>query len=124
MIIGIGLDVVELSRIEKIWGRYGQKFAKKILHRNELALLPEQNPVPFLAGRFAAKEAVAKALGTGISGGMGFADICVLNLASGKPEAQLFGEAARALKGLGSTNILISITHSRDTAAAMAIIES
>ena len=123
MIVGIGLDLVELARIERIWVRYGRKFALKILHPDELARLSEENPVQYLAGRFAAKEAVAKALGTGLSGGLGFCDICIRKLASGRPEAELFGPALAVLNRLGPAKILISITHSRDTAAAVAIIE-
>ena len=56
MIIGIGVDVVELKRIEKIWNQYGVKFANKILSEQEQKLLPQSNPIPFLAGRFAAKQ--------------------------------------------------------------------
>ncbi|MBQ4133074.1 MAG: holo-ACP synthase [Desulfovibrionaceae bacterium] len=124
MIAGIGLDLVELERVEKIWRRHGEKFAKKILHAQELLLMEQENPVNFLAGRFAAKEAVVKALGTGFSNGIRFTDICVDRLESGQPLVRLEGEAVRRLEQLGAKRIFISITHSRHSAAAMAVLET
>lgn len=124
MIVGIGLDVVELSRIEKIWDRYGFKFAQKILHQYELDALPQNKPIAYLAGRFAAKEAISKALGTGMSKGIWFTDLCVIKQESGQPQAVLFDAAKIAMQDLGANKILISITHSRDVAAAMAILEA
>ncbi len=124
MLVGIGLDVVELERIERIWFLYGEKFARRILHSQELALMPPENPVNFLAGRFAAKEAVSKALGTGFSGGIGFSDICVIRLNSGQPQVDLFGKAACRMKHLGASRVFISISHSRQTAAAVAVLEA
>ena len=124
MIAGIGIDVVELARIEKIWMRYGPTFAQKILHADEFSIMPENNPIPFLAGRFAAKEAISKALGTGISRGIGFADLCIVKHGSGQPRAILFNAAAQAMQRLGAKTVFISITHSKDVAAAVAILEA
>ena len=124
MIVGIGLDVVELERIKKIWQRYGENFAKKILHPLEVEQIPHENPVNFLGGRFAAKEAVVKALGSGFSRGIAFTDICVDKLDNGRPEAHLSGKAAEQMEQLGARRIFISISHSRHTAAAVAVLES
>lgn len=124
MIVGLGLDVVELSRIEKIWNRYGFDFAKKILHERELDTFPSKKPLTYLAGRFAAKEAISKALGTGMSKGIGFTDLCVINQESGQPQTILFGAAKVVMQDLGASKILVSITHSKDVAAAVAIIET
>ena len=124
MIVGIGLDVVEIARIEKIWNRYGVNFAQKILHPDELQIMPESCPITFLAGRFASKEAISKALGTGISGGIGFADLCIIKRKSGQPQAILFNAAKDVMQHIGAKNIFISITHSKNVAAAVAILEA
>lgn len=122
MIVGLGLDVTELSRIEQSWERFGERFAEKILHPEELAKLPK-NAAPYLAARFAAKEATVKALGTGFAEGIGFHDIQVNSLPSGKPELLLHGAAKEKAKELGVQGMHISLTHGRDTAAAVVVLE-
>ena len=124
MIIGIGLDIVELDRIDRAWQRHGQRFAQRILCPAELERLPPRTPVAFLAARFAAKEAAVKALGTGFSNGIGPHDIEVRSLPSGQPCIQRHGKAAQRLGEMGATRALISLTHGRDTAAAVVILES
>ena len=124
MIIGIGVDVVELDRIEKIWNQYGAKFASKILSEQEYKLLPQHNPVQFLAGRFAAKEALSKALGTGFSGQINFKHFSVCNLPSGQPVATLSGAALEAMQNNGAKRVFISISHDKGSAVAMAILEA
>lgn len=123
MITGIGIDVVELERIEKIWNKYGRKFAEKILSTEELALLPQANSIVFLAGRFAAKEALSKALGTGFSGHITLKDFSITNLPSGQPVATLYNEAKKTAHNIGASKIHISITHGKYTAAAVAVLE-
>lgn len=122
MIVGLGLDVAELSRIAKSWERFGYQFAKKILHPAELENIPSQ-PVPFLAARFAAKEAAVKALGTGFAEGIGFHDIEVRSLPSGKPELLFHNHARQKKESLGATCVHVSLTHGRETAAAVVILE-
>jgi len=89
MILGIGTDIVNIERIERIFLKYGDAFLNKNFHTLEIEKfhsLSDTQKVPYLAKRFAAKEAVSKALGTGISGGFSFSDIAVINNDSGAPE--------------------------------------
>jgi holo-[acyl-carrier protein] synthase len=138
MIVGLGLDLVEIARINRSWQRFGLKFAERILHPLELAqmrqsfaaqLSPEQeasraSPLHgFLAARFAAKEAAVKALGTGFSAGISFGDMYVKNLPSGQPELFFLNGALARMRELGAAGILLSLTHSRCTAAAVVVLE-
>ncbi len=129
MIVGVGLDLVELARIERSLTRFGGHFLRRLFHEEELAAAPEaQTPpssrlVAWTAARFAAKEAAAKALGTGFSGGVTPHDLRVLSLPSGKPELFLHGAALEAAASLGATRFHLSLTHARETAAATVILE-
>lgn len=115
MILGIGLDLVELDRIEMAYNR-SRKFAKRILTDRELAIfdtLSASRQIEFLAGRFAAKEAYSKAVGTGIGKGCELHQIEVLKDESGKPVLYFENEAV---------NGFISITHTRQVAAAQVVL--
>lgn len=122
MIVGLGIDIAELPRIARAWERHGKRFAERVLHPAELARLPDA-PVAFLAARFAAKEAAVKALGTGFTGGIGPKDIEVRPLPTGQPMLVLHAGAAARLAELGATTAHVSLTHGRDTAAAVVILE-
>lgn len=123
MIIGLGIDLVELSRVARAHERFGLSFAQKILHPDELAALPGgAQAVPYLGARFAAREAAVKALGTGFRG-VWFQDFCVRKNELGRPILELYGPAREALERLGATNVHLSLTHGRDTAAAVVILE-
>lgn len=123
MIIGLGLDVTELPRIARMYEKYGDVFLKKLLTPNEQAHVPAA-PVPFLAGRFAAKEAAVKALGSGFSGGIGLQHIEILPSASGKPLLHFHGPAAALALRLEVEQQHVTITHDRHVAAAVVILES
>ena len=123
MIKGVGIDLTELDRIKTLWERYGRRFAAKILTERELAELSEKHPVPRLAAMFASKEAAVKALGTGFAHGIHFKCIEILHNADGKPEIAFLGAGLEQCRRLGVTNAHISMTHSRDTAAATVILE-
>lgn len=124
MIVGLGIDLVELGRIARAHARYGKSFAEKILHADELAALPDgAGAVPYLAARFAAKEAGAKALGTGFRQGVWFQDFCVKNGPLGQPELYLYGPALAAFERLGAARAHISLTHGKASAAAVVILE-
>ncbi|MFD1205862.1 MULTISPECIES: holo-ACP synthase [Sporosarcina] len=115
MITGIGLDIVELHRIRTL-DEKSDKFRRRILSEREIALyesLPSHRKIEFLAGRFAAKEAFAKARGTGIGEGCSFIQIEILNEASGKPSLFFDG---REVTGF------VSITHTKSVAAAQVIL--
>jgi len=97
-IFGIGIDIVDRERINKIYTKYGNKFAEKILNEREFkGFNLSKNKPSFLAKRFAAKEAFSKALGTGISNGINFNEIVVLNNKSGKPYINIIGQTKKIL---------------------------
>ena len=123
MIVGLGIDTTELDRIEKSYMRHKERFVNRILHPNEANALPK-NPVPYLAARFAVKEAAVKALGTGFTQGIQFQDIEVQSEPSGKPVLQLHNRAAEIADSLGASRYHISLTHGRDIASAVVILES
>ena len=124
MIKGIGLDSIELNRIERIYNEYGERFLNRIYSSEEQDYaLRYKDPVPRLAARFAAKEACMKALGTGWSNGVRWRDIVVTNSRSGKPEMRLFGKAAHFSQMLAVEHIHMSITHSKEHATVVVIFE-
>jgi len=127
MIVGLGIDVVELERIARSLERFGGRFSARILTPDEAARLPKgakANAVAYLAARFAAKEAGAKALGTGFRDGVWFQTIEVRSLPSGKPEIVFHDAALRVFQTLGATRALLSLTHGRDVAAAVVVLET
>ena len=122
MILGIGIDVVHVYRLkrwEKIPGLFDRFF-----HDDELrvALPKGEAGILSLAARFAAKEAFGKALGTGLHG-FSLKEISVMNDELGKPHLSLYGRAQEALEKLGGTNVFISLSHERDNALAVVVIE-
>ena len=128
MIVGVGIDVVELARLERILGQsHGLRFVQRVLTAREMekwAELPSRRGLEFISGRFAAKEAVAKALGCGIGAAAGFQDMEIIADGQGKPECQLSLDSWRRLGMRGdSHHIHVAITHERMLAAANAIIE-
>ena len=121
---GIGTDIVKISRIKRIFKKYPNGFAERILHRNELKILKvHRSPKTFLAKRFSAKEAVAKALGTGIANGVAFKDIEISNNESGQPMLTLHGQTLEIAKKMGIKNHFISLSDERDYAIAYVVLE-
>ena len=117
-IIGSGIDATELSRIERLWKRYGERFLARVFTPGEVAYCQHRrNPVPHLAGRFAAKEAAMKALGTGRSQKVLWRDIEVVR-SGGPPQLEFHGGAARRFAQLGAESSLLTITHSDTLAIA------
>jgi holo-[acyl-carrier protein] synthase len=123
MIVGLGLDVVELSRIQKAHERFGEAFAKRILTADEMAARTGRDPVLTLAGCFSAKEAAVKALGTGFAEGITFQCLEVLPDPLGRPVLRLFGPAAARARQIGATSLHVSLTHDRGMAAAVVVAE-
>ncbi|HET6350188.1 MAG TPA: holo-ACP synthase [Candidatus Krumholzibacteria bacterium] len=124
MIRGIGIDSVQLHRIARVYAEYGEKLLARILTDAEREyVLRWADPVPRIAGRFAAKEACMKALGTGWGAGVRWRDIEVRRGPAGAPVATLRGRAAEHLAGLGASRVLCTITHTDDHAMAMIILE-
>jgi holo-[acyl-carrier protein] synthase len=124
MIRGIGIDTIELERIARVHAEYGEKFLSRILTEAEREYVARwADPVPRIAGRFAAKEACMKALGTGWGAGIRWRDIEVRRGPAGAPVANLYGRAAERLAELGASRVHVTITHGENHAMAMIIIE-
>jgi holo-[acyl-carrier protein] synthase len=125
MILGIGIDVIEVARIEASYKKFGERFLKRILHPNEIDYcLSHREPGPFLAARFSAKEAISKAFGTGIGEQLGWQDMEVGRRESGEPFVILHEAGLKLLQARGARGILISLTHTQAHAAAVAVLES
>ena len=126
MIQGTGFDIAALPRIRRLLELYGERFVRRVLTDREREKLPSAPPdrTAYMAGRFAAKEAAVKALGTGFSGGIGMHDVEILSTGSGSPRLLLHGKAAVQAKRLGITALHVSISHERDMAGAVVILES
>lgn len=126
MVIGIGTDLIEIARIAQSTERFGDRFLARIYTPAEIAYCRrrQKGAAESLAARFAAKEAGAKALGTGISRGVGWLELEVTRAAGGRPVLQLHGRAAELAHALGIDRISLSLTHSRDVALAVVVMES
>lgn len=125
MIIGIGIDVMEVARMQRTIERYGEQFLNHVFSSQEQEDAPKGAGKPsYYAGRWAAKEAVAKALGTGIGKHCGWTDVRVRRGSLGKPQIELVGAAAETSGRLGASCIHISISHERHLACASAVIET
>lgn len=121
MIIGIGTDIIEIDRIERVISQYGQKFLDRTFTSEEQKYCQKHaHSARHYAGRFAAKEAIVKAMGTGIVKGIGWTDIEIINDSAGKPLCRLSEELNERL---GTPDILISISHSKEYATAVALIQ-
>jgi holo-[acyl-carrier protein] synthase len=125
VIAGIGVDVVEVKRVEQAILRRGRRLLERVFTPAEIAYCERRrNRFERYAARFAAKEAAQKALGTGWSGGIGWRDFEITNLASGKPALKLSGAAARLARRMKVKRIALSLSHTRDLAIAQVILES
>ncbi len=124
MIIGTGIDIVHIPRIERAARRFGKRFLTRAFCPGEIdCCTGKRIPWPCLAGRFAAKEALVKALGTGFRYGIALTDICVNRLDNGRPEIVLYGNALKYARRLGVTALHVSISHEKSDAIAMVILE-
>jgi holo-[acyl-carrier protein] synthase len=125
MIVGSGIDLAEIGRIRQSIDRYGTRFLNRIYTAAEQAYcLRKRNSAESFAARFAAKEAGAKALGTGISHGVSWLEIEVVREPSGKPTIKYHGRAAQIAARLGVAHAALSITHTADLAMASVVLEN
>lgn len=123
-ILGLGIDIVEIARIEAVIERNGDRLARRILSDAEwLQYQQHQQPVRFLAKRFAVKEAAAKAFGTGIRNGLAFNQFEVINDELGKPNLHFHQQAAELARRLGVVSVQVSLSDERRYACATVIIE-
>jgi holo-[acyl-carrier protein] synthase len=125
MILGIGVDLCEVERIEAAIARHGERFLTRIYTPEERAYCDSKlNRMERFAGRFAAKEAAMKALGTGWSRGVMWRDFEVARAASGQPVILLHGSAQKIADKLGVRRALVTITHTKSMAMAQVVMES
>lgn len=123
-ILGIGVDLVDINRIAELRERHGERMCGLIFHPEEVEYcLAKALPDESLAARFAAKEAVMKALGTGWAEGVGFMGIEVVLSESGQPGVRLHGKTLEKALKLGAGEIHLSLSHSKNLATAYAVIE-
>ena len=124
MIVGTGIDAVEIERIEQAIDRYGQKFLNRVYTAGEQEYCQrKRSSAESFAGRFAAKEAGAKALGTGISHGVTWTEIEVVRERGGRPTMKFHGRAAEIAARLGVGSASLSLTHTKTLAMASVVLE-
>ncbi|HEX8184186.1 MAG TPA: holo-ACP synthase [Blastocatellia bacterium] len=124
MIVAIGIDIVEIARIEKVFSRRGERFRNRVFTEGEIAYCEGRTSrMESYAARFAAKEAVMKALGTGWGEGVGWRDIEVGRAETGAPTIRLHRRALERMSEIGARKAHLSLTHSRDIAMAQVILE-
>jgi holo-[acyl-carrier protein] synthase len=122
-IIGVGMDIVETKRIAESIERFGDRFLGRVFLEGEIAYSKSMKfPHLHLAARFAAKEALSKAFGTGIGHQMGWKDLEIVRQASGAPRVQLHGRAEVFAKELGVTEVHVSLSHTAEYGAANVVI--
>lgn len=125
MIVGVGVDLVEVSRLERTLGRrWATTFVSRVFSEEEIAACRKSaRPAEAFAARFAAKEALAKALGTGFSKGISPATILVKGTERNRPSLQLVGAALEVARSLNVASIHLSLTHTTQSACAMVVLE-
>ena len=124
MIAGTGIDMVEIARIQHAMDRYGKRFLDRVyLDAEKAYCLRKRNSAESFAARFAAKEAAAKALGTGIRHGVNWLEIEVVREPSGKPSIRFHGRAAQTAERMGVVRSMLSITHTGTLAMASVVLE-
>ena len=124
MIVGLGVDIAEVGRIKAAIERHGEVFLRRVYTPREIEYCERfKNKFERYAGRFAAKEAAMKALGTGWARGVRWVDVEVVRQKGGRPTMALAGEAGKVAERLGVKNIALSITHTETQALAQVIFE-
>ena len=124
MILGTGIDLIEVERIRSSFQKFGERFALRSLVGGEMAYcLSHRDPAPFIAARFAAKEAVSKAFGTGIGASIGWHDIEVRRRETGEPYVILHGKGEELFRAREATHLHLSLSHTVQHATAISILE-
>jgi len=124
MVIGVGTDLIEIARIAQSTARFGERFLQRVFTAREIEFCQrKKHAAESFAARFAAKEAGAKALGTGISQGVSWLELEVTREPGERPRLQLAGRAAERARDIGVAKVSLSLTHSRDIALAVVVME-
>ena len=125
MIVGIGTDIIKIERMTALFERHGQAFVNRIFTADERSeASTRKNPIEYYAGRWAAKEAVSKALHCGIGKNCSWQDINIQNTQEGNPKLFLVGSAIKKANEINASNFHVSISHEREYACATVILES
>jgi holo-[acyl-carrier protein] synthase len=125
MIAGSGIDIIEIERIQRSIDRFGPRFLNRVYLSGEQSYcLKKRNAAESFAARFAAKEAAAKALGTGMSHGVNWLEIEVVREPSGRPTLKFHGRAAQRAERMGVVRASLSLTHSTGLAVASVVLEN
>lgn len=125
MILGTGIDIIEVERIRSAVSKFGDRFVQRILRPAEIEYCRlHRDPAPHLAARFAAKEAVSKAFGTGIGAQLSWQDMEVQRRESGEPFIVLHDQGQRLLESRGAGRVHLSLSHTQHYAAAVAVLEA
>ena len=124
MILGVGIDIIEVARIQASHEKFGERFLNRILRPDEISYcLSNKAPGPFLAARFAAKEAISKAFGTGIGAQLGWLDMEVGRKPNGEPFVILHDGGKKLFEERGARALRISLSHTQTYATAIALLE-
>jgi holo-[acyl-carrier protein] synthase len=124
MILGLGTDIIEVERIRAAVERHGDRFVNRVLLEPEIGYCRKhRDPGPFLAARFAAKEAVSKAFGTGIGAALGWLDMEIRRRDSGEPYVVLHGKGQELFTSRGATALHLTLSHTSNYAVAVAVLE-
>lgn len=124
MILGLGTDITEVARIQSSLEKFGDSFLHRILRPTEIAYCQKyHNPAPQITARFAAKEAIAKAFGTGIGAELGWHDIEICRQESGVPYVVLHGGGEKLFQARQAQQLRISLSHTSNYATAVAVLE-
>lgn len=122
MIAGIGSDILEIPRIRRLLGKWQQRAIDRVLHADEqLEMQQRKDPVAYFASRFAAKEAVSKALGTGFRQGVAMKDVVIVRSEHGAPKVELFGVAKQLAARRSIDHVLITISDEKNYVVAFAV---
>ena len=122
-ILGTGVDIIETARVQRSLDEFGERFLNRCFWPDEVAYCNGMKfPALHFAARFAAKEAISKAFGTGIGHQLGWKDMEIRKRDSGEPYAVLHGKGAELAKNRGATEVFVSLSHCRDYAAAHAVL--
>lgn len=124
MILGLGVDIIEVARVQGSLDRFGERFLKRLLLPGEIAYCQShKTPGPFVAARFAAKEAISKAFGTGIGSQLGWHDMEICRKESGEPFVVLHGGGKDLFAARHAKQLLITLSHTQNYATAVAVLE-
>ncbi len=125
MIVGIGIDITEVGRLERAIARHPERLIQRVFtEREQRECETRHRPAMHYAARFAAKEAFLKAVGLGLRAGMRWRDISVVHAPNGKPSLEVTGCAAERMRELGADQALVSLTHTNEHACAIVLLQA